>query len=47
MGVTEDEKKSFILKLSRLSWSTARQPISFMSRSISARRFLRAFSTPA
>ena len=35
------------LKLSRLSWSTDRQPISFMSRSISAYRFLRALSTPA
>ena len=35
------------LKLSRLSWSTVRQPISFMSRSISARRFPRALSTPA
>lgn len=35
------------LKLSRLSWSTDRQPISFMSRSISARRFSSALSTPA
>ena len=35
------------LKLSRLSWSTERQPISFMSRSISARRFSSALSTPA
>ena len=35
------------LKLSRLSWSTDRQPISFMSRSISARRFPSALSTPA
>jgi hypothetical protein len=35
------------LKLSRLSLSTDRQPISFMSRSISARRFARALSTPA
>jgi hypothetical protein len=35
------------LKLSRLSWSTVRLPISFMSRSISARRFPRALSTPA
>ena len=35
------------LNLSRLSWSTDRQPISFMSRSISARRFSSALSTPA
>jgi hypothetical protein len=35
------------LKLSRFSWSTDRQPISFMSRSISARRFSSALSTPA
>jgi hypothetical protein len=35
------------LKLSRLNWSTDRQPISFMSRSISARRFSSALSTPA
>ena len=35
------------LKLSRLSWSTDRQPISFMSRSISARRCSSALSTPA
>jgi hypothetical protein len=35
------------LKLSRLSWLTDRQPISFMSRSISARRFSSALSTPA
>jgi hypothetical protein len=35
------------LKLSRLSWSTDRQPISFMARSISARRFPSALSTPA
>jgi hypothetical protein len=35
------------LKLSRLSWSTDRQPISFMSRSISPRRFSSALSTPA
>jgi len=35
------------LKLTRLSWSTDRQPISFMSRSISARRFSSALSTPA
>src|SRR6476660_1341315 len=35
------------LKLSRLSWSTVWQPISFMSRSISARRFPSALSTPA
>jgi hypothetical protein len=35
------------LKFSRLSWLTERQPISFMSRSISAWRFFRALSTPA
>src|ERR1700682_3719076 len=35
------------LKLLRLSWSTDRHPISFMSRSISARRFPSARSTPA
>jgi hypothetical protein len=35
------------LKLSRLNWPTDRQPISFMSRSISARRFSSALSTPA
>jgi hypothetical protein len=35
------------LKLSRLNWSTDRQPISFMSRWISARRFPSALSTPA
>src|SRR5260370_1744906 len=35
------------LKLSRFSWSTDRQPISFMSRSISARRLSNPPSTAA
>ena len=34
-------------RLSRLNWSTDRQPISFISRSISSCRFLRALWTPA
>ena len=35
------------LKLSRFNWASGPQPISFMSRSISAWRFLSALSTPA
>ena len=46
-AILDVEMDHLNLKLSRLSWATDRQPISFMSRSISARRFPRALSTPA
>src|SRR5271155_2699338 len=41
---TRKTRNHLNFKLSRLSWSTVRQPISFISRSISARRFPSALS---